>query len=284
MRFVNFITLLLMIPLLSNAKEIRIGVIDTGVNYNNPLFNGLIEDKSENDFLNNSSIKDEDGHGTHVTGIIAKAIGKQKIYVYRNHSKKYMEMIKSTPVSVETRSLFLPQVIDKAIADKIDILNISIVVYKNYKEMEDAFKRAESAGMLIVVAAGNDHFNLNVLKNDIEGKSINAFPCAYELSNIICVGNYEKKKGKRKVVSNYGTLVVDVWANGNWIKSACLNNKQNCFMSGSSMSSPRIAGAAYHELKKNPTLAPSEIKGLVIKRLKSDPHLLESGKTGHYLD
>ncbi|HXG73764.1 MAG TPA: S8 family serine peptidase [Candidatus Nitrosotenuis sp.] len=137
-----------------NGNNIKVAVIDTGVDYTHPdLFgfgpNGKVIGGF--DFIeNDDSPLDTNGHGTEVAGIIA-ADGKvqgiapgAKILAYR---------VSDTGESVS--SDLIVKAIERAVQDGAEIINISLGVNRTNDKIEDAINHAVSKGIVVVAAAGN---------------------------------------------------------------------------------------------------------------------------------
>ena len=133
---------------------IRIGVIDTGINLEHPdFFNSdqMSRFLKGYDFVDNDSIpQDTNGHGTQVTGIIAadgQLIGiapKVEIFSYR---------VSSDGESVPSDLII--KAINRAVEDRVDIINISLGVNMTHAKIDNAVNNAIDHGIVVVAAAGN---------------------------------------------------------------------------------------------------------------------------------
>ena len=133
---------------------IIIGVIDTGINLEHPdFFNSdqLSRFLKGYDFVENDSIpQDTNGHGTQVTGIIAadgQLIGiapKVEIFSYR---------VSSDGESVPSDLII--KAINRAVEDRVDIINISLGVNMTHAKIDNAVNNAIDHGIVVVAAAGN---------------------------------------------------------------------------------------------------------------------------------
>jgi subtilisin family serine protease len=300
MRFI----LITIILLSFNAfGQINITVIDQGIDKNHPLFKdklnsviSVIEDDSKTE--------DEiDGHGTHVAGIIVQeSKANIKLQIIKNQSESLLTKLRATPnldksISKNTWSANLPQAINEAIKNKTNIINLSQITYYSTPEILEALELAKKHNILIIAASGNKEFDLGLIKKgylrtDKSKPEVGAFPCSFQLDNVICVGNYEKVKNKREKISNYGKTIIDVWAYGMEITSACVGGKTDCKMSGSSMSTPRIVAKiselwekeSFKRKTDSHQIPYQEIKDLFLSTLSVDSDLLENSKNGKFLD
>lgn len=293
--------ILLFSPLIQ--AQINITVVDQGVDKNHQLFKNKI--KSVVSVIENEvSTEDEsDGHGTHVVGIIVNNLKNTpyNLHIVKNQSESFLNHIRSLKsfdeaVSRGAWSANMPNAINEAIKNKTHILNLSQITYMKTQELEDAILLAKKHNILIVAASGNKDFDLGLikrgyLKSDKSKPEVGSFPCSFQFDNVICVGNYEKLK-KRTLISNFGKEIIDIFAYGMNVKSACVGGKNNCVMSGTSMSVPRVSALiakVWDKESKKKKVAPEEIsyieiKELVLKDLKVDNDLIEFSKNGKYLD
>jgi len=142
----------------ATGKGIKIGIIDTGIDYNHEAFGGGFGDTNTvaggYDFVNNDSDPiDDNGHGTHVAGIIgghSTTINglavDAKFYAY-----KALDQNGSGTTSTVIAA------IERAIADSVQIINLSLGTPSSGSDdpLSIAVNRAVEAGIVVVVAAGN---------------------------------------------------------------------------------------------------------------------------------
>lgn len=284
--------------------QINITVVDQGVDKNHSLFKNKIS--SVISVIENEQGTDDevDGHGTHVAGIIVNNLKDSfsyKIHIVKNQSESLLNKLRSSKsfdesISREAWSAYIPNAINEAIKNKSQIVNLSQITYMKTKELEDSIRLAQKHNILIIAASGNKNFDLGLikkgyLKGDKSKPEVGSFPCSFQLDNVICVGNYEKVRN-RNIMSNFGKEIIDIFAMGMNIKSACVGGKSNCVMSGTSMSVPRVSALiakVWNQESKKRKVSPSEIsyleiKELVLNSLKVDKNLIEFSKNGKYLD
>lgn len=145
------------------GQGVVVAVIDTGVDYSHPDLlgpNGLLDRKfiGGYDFVNNDPDPyDDEGHGTHVAGIIAGSRDKNdpnvvgaapdaKILAYK--------VLDSTGWGTDSQVI---AGIEQAIYDGADIMNLSLGSANGFPDdpTAEAINNANSAGVLPVVSAGN---------------------------------------------------------------------------------------------------------------------------------
>jgi len=239
---------------------IKIAIIDTGVNYNHP-------DLKDNyiggfDFVNNDDDPmDDHGHGSHCAGI---ALGSGKSSGYENVGVAPMASLYAYKVisSNGTGNVsLLISAFEMAINDGIDIISLSLGNDNKLANpdsiLSEAADNAVDAGIVVIAAAGNNG----------EVGPINSPGCARK---VICVGatdiydNIAAFSSRGPVNLSDGNYLIkpDVVAPGVSIKSCDLYNGYSIF-SGTSMSTPHVAGAAALILQNNPGLTPEEVKTIL---------------------
>jgi subtilisin family serine protease len=251
------------------SKEIKIAVIDTGVDYNHDDLvgniminelekngiegvdddgNGYIDDVYGYDFANDDSDPmDGHGHGTHCAGVIGAKHDSKGIAGVNAHVQilpiKFLKDNGSGSLEAALKS------IDYATARGVDIMSNSWGGGGRSQALFEAIERAKDAGITFVVAAGNSNSN-----NDKKP----TYPANYKVDNVISVGALDGK-GERASFSNYGEKTVHVFAPGVKIYSTVQGNRYKK-MSGTSMACPHVAGVAGLLLASEPNLTYSDIK------------------------
>jgi subtilisin family serine protease len=126
------------------------------------------------------------------------------------------------------------------------------------KWVDEAVKYAESKGVLLVHAAGNDAKNIDSAFNFPNA----ILPGKARASNWITVGasGDERAGGLTASFSNYGKDQVDVFAPGVRIYSTIPGGTTYGNAQGTSMAAPVVAGAAAFLLEYFPYLTPQQVK------------------------
>ena len=151
-----------------------------------------------------------------------------------------------------------------AVDNGAKILNMSFGKKYSWdkKVVDDAVKYAESKGVLLIHAAGNDNVDIDVVTHypckKFEGKG--------EATNFMDIGALSWKSGDKIVApfSNYGKKTVDLFSPGVDIYSTTPKNGYKD-ASGTSMASPVAAGVAAVLKSYYPNLTPQQIKKILIK-------------------
>lgn len=139
-------------PLGNTADPIRVGIIDTGISLTHPDLQQNIKG-GINTIRPGRSANDDNGHGSHVAGIIGAV--NNAIGVVGVAPQVDLYAIKALN---STGSGYLSDIIeglDWAVANNMQILNMSLGTTSDSQAMHDAIIRAHNAGIVIVAAAGN---------------------------------------------------------------------------------------------------------------------------------
>lgn len=144
---------------ISTGANVRIALIDSGVDYNHPILAENIDLTNAQSFItDDSSVADTNGHGTMVAGIIKQVAPSAIITPYRVIGD-------STGDSTWTIGAFI-----EAVNDGNDIINASLGTYKckdikseelTIKAFERAIKYAEKNDVIVVASSGNLGLNLD---------------------------------------------------------------------------------------------------------------------------
>ena len=217
------------------------------------------DDYSEKSYGNNHYEGPDAKHGTHVAGIIAGlANGKEPQYGVASRVAKIMT-VRAVPDGDE-RDKDVANAIRYAVDNGAKVINMSFgkPVSPGKNVVWDAFKYAESKGVLLVKAAGNEnediaehqYFPTN-FKSQTDDKPF--------INNMIVVGANTNDADKLKAsFSNYDAKMVDVFAPGDQIYSTVPDGKYE-YLQGTSMASPVVAGAAAVLLAYMPNLTPAQV-------------------------
>ncbi|RHW36117.1 peptidase S8/S53 subtilisin kexin sedolisin [Lysinibacillus yapensis] len=229
------------------GKGANVAVIDTGVASHEDLV--IAGGVSFTDYT--SSYQDDNGHGTHVAGIIGaenNIIGTVGVAPDANvYAVKALDADGSGYVSDIIAG------IDWSITNKMDIINLSLGLSGESLALKDVVNKAYNAGILVVAAAGNSG------TADGSGDTVN-YPARYD--STIAVGATNNLDA-RAFFSSTGTAV-DVAAPGESILSTYIGN-QYVYMSGTSMAAPYVAGNLALLKQTYPTLSASDLR----KKLES---------------
>ena len=256
-------------------KKIKIAVIDTGIDYNHPDLinnmwvntvekkgipgvdddhNGFVDDLHGYDFAyKDNDPMDGNGHGTHCAGIIG-AVHNNNLGGVGVMDKVELVALKFLADTASGSNLDAVEAIDYATRLGVDVMSNSWGGGEFSQALFDAIKQAKDAGIIFVVAAGNDSVN-----NDGE----NHYPASYDLENIITVASHTNEDILSDF-SNYGPQSVDVVAPGSNIYSTFKKGGYEV-LSGTSMAAPHVAGALGLMIGHSGRIAHDEMRDRLLK-------------------
>lgn len=128
----------------------RVLVLDTGVDESHPdLVNRFEKGKS---FMGGSSYADDVGHGTHTSGtVVADGMGSGLLGVAPEARFLMAKVCSGSGCS----SAGIVQGVDWGISEKVDVMNLSLGGPFLSSSAQQAYARAEKAGIVVVAASGN---------------------------------------------------------------------------------------------------------------------------------
>jgi serine protease len=241
-----------------------VAVIDTGVDLTHPDLranlwtnpgeiagngrdddgNGYTDDVHGWDFAgNDNDPTDERGHGTHVAGIIG-AVGNNGVGGSGVAWKTRIMPLKMFDANGGGNTGSGARAIDYAVRNGAKIINCSWGGSAPDDALAAAIARAQAAGVIVVIAAGNAGRN-----NDTNSE----FPANYANSytNVVAVAA-STQNGQLASWSNYSTSRVELAAPGEGIVSTARGGGTTT-KSGTSMSAPFVSGALAVLWDKHPT-------------------------------
>ena len=259
-----------------------------------------------------NNVKDEYGHGTHVAGIIAgnafSSDGTNYAHTFRGMARRAsLVNLRVLDGKGAGQDSYVIAAIQRAIALKnvynIRIINLSLgrPVYESYTTdpLCQAVESAWKAGLVVVVAAGNDG------RDNSGGRS--GYGTISSPGNdplVITVGAMKTKKTATRSddeIASYsskgptfldhvvkpdlvapGNQIISLLANGNnWISTLYPQNvvpysyfqttgstkhsDSYVWLSGTSMATPMVSGAAALMLQRDPSLTPDQVKARLMK-------------------
>lgn len=251
------------------GENIVVAVIDTGCQINHPDLKGqIIGGYNFTDDYNGNprNVSDNNGHGTHVCGIIAAkendrgitgAAPKAKLLVLKG-------LTGEGKGSVQTIS----DAINYAVkwrgprGEKVRIISLSLGSPDDHPVLHSAIKKAVENNIVVACAAGNEGDG-NARTNEY------SYPGAYP--EVIAVGSVDSNQ--RLSPFSGSNSEVDVVAPGEKIESTFPPSKY-AVLSGTSMATPHVSGALAlliekYEKKYTRTLYESEIYAQLIKNTVS---------------
>jgi thermitase len=264
----------------------KVAILDTGIQYNHPDIsanlwhnpheiqsNGKDDDKNGwvDDYYGVNLVKgkasgvDDDGHGTHVSGIVAGR-GNNANGISGLCWSGSLMAVKFMDENGRGSTSDAIDGIDYAIHEGARIVNCSFGSSKKSSALNDEVNYAKSKNTLLVVAAGNNGQN-------IDSKPI--YPASFTQGNILTVAA-TTASGALASFSNYGKKAVDLGAPGSNIFSTYLGSTYKT-LSGTSMAAPLVSATAAMLRAKDSNLTYTQIKDAL--RDHTQPLASLSGKT-----
>lgn len=242
---------------IENTPGMIMAVIDSGLNYNHPDLQNLL-DASSRDFVNSDNDPlDDHGHGSNVTSIIAAT---------RNNGEGIAGLIggvrilacKVLNASNSGTTSDLIAGVTYARQQGVPIMNLSLQNYPYSGTLDAEFTACQNAGILLCICAGNGGADNDVSPN---------YPSCYPHPNIISVGNHDRTD-VRYSGSNFGATSVDLFAPGRDILTPGLGATY-ALHTGTSESTPFVTAVATALKYLNPSWKAPEIKSRILASVVS---------------
>lgn len=243
---------------------VRVGLVDSGVNYTLPRIAGrLARDRAGNilgyDFWDMDRRPfDADTsrspffparHGTQVASALIREAPTLSLVPYR-YPRPALER--------------MADLIEHAAANGIRVVNMALG--SNRRDEWRAFAQAASAHpeILFVVSAGNDN-------RDIDRHPV--YPAALELGNLIVITSSDAA-GRLAFGSNWGARHVDLMVPGEHQVVFDFEGREQS-ASGTSFAVPRVTALAARLLAHHPGWSTDKLKEAILARARSSPHYAE---------
>jgi subtilisin family serine protease/putative cell wall-binding protein len=224
------------------TSNVKVAVIDSGINPSHEDLTYRLTDGFDGVY-GGAVRSDADGHGTHVTGIIAANANTKGVV---GVSPK----VKVEPIKVEGEeglsTTAIIRGVEYAIDKNVDIINMSFGGYNPIEALQDVLWNAHQEGIVLIAASGNDD------------TSMTSYPAGYPW--VIAVGATDTTRSSTSVAdfSNFGPHI-DVAAPGVDILSTS-NVGGYGSGSGTSFSAPIVSGLAALIRSKHPNWTPAQVE------------------------
>lgn len=245
----------------SNASEIPGNSIDDD-------FNGYVDDVNGWNFYSNvASPQDDEGHGTHVAGIVV-GTGLDIFSTTRDRSRIRIMPLKFLNAAGSGRTSDAVRAIYYAVENGAQVINCSWGGGSFSRALLDALKFAYDHQVLVVTAAGNSAMN-----NDVSPM----YPAAYDVPANLAVASTTDADNLSSF-SNYGATSVHVAAPGHFIYSTYVGGLY-ALLSGTSMAAPFVSGIAALAWREAPQLTGYQVKQLVMSTVNTRSNLVNRVST-----
>jgi subtilisin family serine protease len=198
----------------TDCSGVVVAVLDSGVNYSHEDLAASMwagAPRHGADFVDNDDDPmDQNGHGTHVAGIIG-ASGNNSTGISGVCWKASIMAVRVLDAAGEGTTASLTQGINFAVSRGAKVINMSIGGTSYDPLLAAAIANAQANDVAVIAAAGNDAAN-------IDGGAAE-YPCAFTHPNLLCVTALDQTFALA-AFANYGASSVDVGAPGTNILSA----------------------------------------------------------------
>ncbi len=210
------------------GKGVKVGIIDTGICTQHPDLAGRIKDGVNFSGGSADNIEDENGHGTHIAGIVAA--NKNGIGVVGVAPEADLYIAKAFGADGKTNYSAIEKSVKYLEAKGVDIINMSFSSGYTTAGYRSLIWDAHSRGITIICAAGNEgEFGDNTI----------GYPASYPETVAVSAVDINKhiadfnSKGKAAEICAAGIDVYSTYLGGGYAT-----------LSGTSMACPIISGAA----------------------------------------
>lgn len=224
----------------STGKDVKVAVLDTGIDLTHPDLKDNIAG-GINVINPKKSYNDDNGHGTHVAGIIAAINNQIGVVGVAPRAKLY-----AVKVLGANGTGWLSDIIDGlgwCVRSGMQVINMSLGSSSSNTSFAEAIDAVYRAGIVQVAAAGN------------EGSSQVSYPAAYD--QVIAVSATDSND-QLASFSNYGPQI-DLAAPGVNILSTWKGGGY-AYASGTSMAAPHVTGVVALRLAAHPNEGPDAVK------------------------
>lgn len=234
--------------LTTRGKSIKVAVIDSGIAKHPDLkIAGGINT------IDGGSYLDDNGHGTHVAGVVA-AIGVAG-KVTGTAPEVDLYAVKALDKNGDGFVSDIVEGIDWCIKNRMQVINMSfgLLGSESSGTLHNAVRRAYSQGIVIVASAGNSGRSSGQIDEPASFAETIAVAASTRSNKIASFSS----RGKGIGLTAPGQHILSTWLNQNYIK-----------LSGTSMSAPHVAGGAALLLADKSGLSPSAVKRRLCRRAK----------------
>lgn len=268
--------------------RVRVAIVDSGINIDHEAFeNALWTNKEANDndncllgdllgydFQFNDAIPlDSAGHGSAVAGTVVRnfpddiQLELMTLKFHNGNSGFLFDAICGIHYGIDEGA-------------SIILNSWGFYTAENPTILQDAFAKASSNGVLMIVSAGNDNI-------DIDNHSLGKYPAIFTYSNIITVSALDELTEGIRSYANTGNMSVDlaaidhVFAPGRIQDGTTIDDIDS--IAGTSISAPMVARTAAMIKGYHPILQYQDIRSCILQSVKVSGNLIGEVATGGFL-
>jgi subtilisin family serine protease len=257
----------------SRGDGVLVAIIDSGIQLDHPDLaanlwtnpgevagngkdddgNGVVDDvHGANMFTNDGNVSDDEGHGTHVAGIVAARAGNGIGGAGLAPNARLMA-VKVLDAHRSGNSSLLARGIRYAVDQGARILNVSINGDETSSDLTAVLRYASDKGATIVASAGNNSRNIDATPS---------YPASSSEPSVLSVTATDEAGG---IVgfANRGLNSVDLAAPGETILSTARGSSYES-RSGTSMAAPYVVGALALLSAARPDLSQPALRGALM--------------------
>lgn len=250
----------------SVGAGIKVAVIDTGIDISHLDLVSNVKG-GFNTINHKASINDDNGHGSHVAGVIA-AVG-DGAGIIGVAPKAELYAVKALDRTGAGRVSDIIEGIQWSVDNHMQIANMSFGTTSYSRALHNSVKKASNSGLIMIAAAGNDGPGLNTVNYPAKFNEVVAVSAIDENSVIA----FFSSRGPE----------IDVAAPGNNIYST-YNNSRYMILSGTSMAAPHVTGATAVKLQLSPGLTPTQIMDILKKTANYLPNVTSAEQGAGLVD
>lgn len=207
----------------TSGRGIKVGIIDTGVDYNHsdlkPNYAG-----GYNAVETSKTPLDDNGHGTHVAGIVGAALDGAGLAGVAPQVSLYAVKVLNSQGSGAYSAII--DGIQWAVSNDMNVVNMSLGAPQGSEAMRKAVEAAYKAGVTLVMAAGNDSGPVNYPAKYSQAIAVSASDSADKIASF-------SSRGPEIAVIAPGVAINSTYMGGGYKA-----------LSGTSMAAPHVAGLA----------------------------------------
>ncbi|KZR57566.1 S8 family peptidase [Pseudobacillus badius] len=251
------------IPNTLSGKGVKVAILDSGIDKTHPdlqvaggaCYMTILQLDGCKDSYN-----DDNGHGTHVAGIVAAKNNDIGVVGVAPGAQIYAVKVLNKLGDGTTSTMMAG--VEWAIKNKMDIINISISSPLLDSNLQRMIQRAYNSGILVIAAAGNEGPPLTGEWSSVQ------YPAKFP--EVIAVSSIDSNRrhgelasvGKEVELAAPGENIYSTYPTAMKTMSGAQGYET---LSGTSMASPYVTGLAALYKEKYPTMTNSQIRALLQK-------------------